>query len=150
MAKKTSNLKYYESVARRKSAVARVRFYILNKEKEVDVKGLIIKKGEIFINSKLYSAYFAQKAYQEMLLKPLNLTSNMDRFAISIVVKGSGPNSQLDACALGIAKALEVSDKELRVPLKKEGLLSTDSRVRERRKVGTGGKARRQKQSPKR
>ena len=150
MAKKTTNIKYYESVGRRKSAIARVRLYILNKEKEIDVKGIVIKKGEIKVNGRIHSDYFPTPGYQKACVQPLEIADSMDRFAVSIQVKGSGQNSQLDATVLGIARALEIADKELRAPLKKAGMLTTDSRVRERRKVGTGGKSRRQKQSPKR
>jgi len=150
MAKKTSNIKYYEAIGRRKSAVSRVRFYILNKEKEIDLKGTVIKKGEIKVNGKNFTEYFPTFVAQKACVEPLELTENKDRFAISVLVKGSGVNSQLDATILGIARALELSDKELRPPLKKAGMLTADARVRERRKVGTGGKARRQKQSPKR
>lgn len=150
MAKKTTNLKYYEAVGRRKTAIARVRLYILNKEKEVELKGLKIKKGEIVVNKKPAAEYFSILLKENLYKKPLELTNNIDRFAITVMVKGGGVNSQLEAMILGIAKAIEESDKTLRPILKKEGLLTRDSRIRERRKVGTGGRARRQKQSPKR
>lgn len=151
MPKKVKNLQYYEAVGRRKSAVARVRLFLTGKEKSATVGGIKIKAGEIFVNKKPIANFFGSVAEREQYLQPLKLTNNSDRFAISVLVKGGGESGQLDAIVSGISRALEVLDKESYRPLlKKQGLLTRDSRIRERRKVGTGGKARRQKQSPKR
>lgn len=143
MAKKISTIQYYEAVGRRKSAVARVRLYVVGKSGSVSVNGVNIKKGEIVINKK--------SVKEDSLLEPLKLTENGDRFAISVLVKGGGKSGQLDAVIHGLSRAIEKVDKDqYRNTLKKAGLLKRDSRVKERRKVGRGGKARRQKQSPKR
>jgi small subunit ribosomal protein S9 len=150
MPKKLSRLKYYEAIGRRKSAVARVRLYIIAKQKEVNISGLIVKKGEIFVNKKIISEYFPDEAAKNQYIKPLKLSDNLDRFAISVQVKGGGKNGQLNAVILGISRALEIVDKSYRSILKKKGLLTRDARIRERRKIGTGGRARRKKQSPKR
>ncbi len=151
MATKTKNLKYYEGVGRRKEAVARVRLYITGKEKIVTVNGNKIKAGEIYLNSKPIANSFARPQDKARFLYPLKLTNNEERFAVSVVVYGGGKNGQLDAIVHGMARALEKTDKEANRPtLKKNHLLTRDDRTRERRKVGTGGKARRQKQSPKR
>ena len=75
----------------------------------------------------------------------------MGKYYVTVKVVGGGKKGQLGATVHGIARALAKLDADtLRAPLKKAGLLTRDSRVRERRKVGTGGKARRKKQSPKR
>ncbi len=150
MVKKTSNLKYYEAVGRRKSAVARIRLYLLVKEKEVDVKGLKIKKGEFFVNGKMINQYFKGEPLKMVYERPLVITDNKDRFAISAKIVGGGLSGQIDALVLALSRALDKSDKEYKKLLKSEKLLSVDSRIREKRKVGTGGKARRKKQSPKR
>jgi small subunit ribosomal protein S9 len=150
MAKKTSKLKYYEAVGRRKSAIAKVRFYIITKEKEINVSGTKIKKGEIYINKKKIEDYFPRKVEENKYIIPFKLTDSLNRFAVSIHVKGGGKNGQLEAILLGISRALVLVNKDFRPVLKKNGLLTRDARVRERRKVGTGGKARRKKQSPKR
>ena len=64
---------------------------------------------------------------------------------------GGGKKGQLGAVTHGMARAFDKLDREkFRPELKKAGLLTRDSRTRERRKIGTGGKARRKKQSPKR
>jgi len=151
MAKKTKNINYYEAVGRRKQSVARVRLYLLKKGREILVNKLNIKAGEIYINGKSLEKS-ALKSYEKNFLSlPLTLTKNQDRFAISILVSGGGTTGQLDAMVHGIARALEIVDKEAYRPtLKANGLLTRDPRKKETRKVGTGGKARRMKQSPKR
>ena len=151
MAKKIKNLSYYEAVGRRKQSVARVRLYLPKKGGEVLVNKLGIKAGEIYINGKSLEKR-ALKSYEKNFLSlPLTLTKNQDRFAVSILVSGGGTTGQLDAMVHGIARALEIVDKEAYRPmLKTNGLLTRDPRKKETRKVGTGGKARRMKQSPKR
>lgn len=150
MAKKTSDLKYYEGVGRRKSAVARVRLYISAKEAEVTIGESKIKKGDIFVNRIPIEKYFVGKTAKKIYDEPFELTEARERFAVSVVVKGGGKSGQLGATVHGLARALERTSKEYRSVLKKEKLLTRDARVKERRKVGTGGKARRKKQSPKR
>jgi small subunit ribosomal protein S9 len=79
------------------------------------------------------------------------LTSQDNKFAVAIKVSGGGKMGQLDSAVLGIARALDKIDKEnFHSALKKKGMFNRDPRVRERRKVGMGGKSRRRKQSPKR
>lgn len=150
MPKKITQKKYYEAVGRRKSATARVRLYITGKEAEVAIKDFKVKTGEIVVNGRPIVDFFPGDVKKEKYMTPLTLTKNADRFAVSVQIRGGGINGQLDAMILGISRALELTDKELRTPLKQQGLLTRDSRVKERRKVGTGGKARRKKQSPKR
>jgi len=150
MPRKTKNLKYYEGIGRRKSAVARVRLYILGKDKEVNIDGFKIKEGEIFINKKPISDYFSSLVEKNFYLLPIKITNNINRFAISIKVKGGGKRGQLEAITHGIARALLLVDEANKKILKPTGFLTRDQREKQRRKVGTGGKARRKKQSPKR
>jgi len=150
MPKKTKNLQYYEGIGRRKSAVARVRLYILGKDRVINTEGLKIKAGEIFVNKKPIGDYFPSLIEKNLYLMPLRITDNIDRFAISIKVNGGGKNGQLEAITHGIARALLLIDEANKKILKPTGLLTRDQRKKQRRKVGTGGKARRKKQSPKR
>ncbi|KKQ23604.1 MAG: 30S ribosomal protein S9 [Candidatus Roizmanbacteria bacterium GW2011_GWC2_37_13] len=149
MVKKTKNLEFYEGIGRRKQAVARVRLYLMGKNKEITVGHTKIKLGEIYINNntfeKVYSRY-----HREFIFSPLKLTGNENRFAISIKTSGGGKNGQLEAIVHGISRSLSKVDENYRSALKKNGFLTRDPRKKERRKVGTGGKARRAKQSPKR
>lgn len=151
MVKKIKNVLYYEGVGRRKTSVAIVRLYIPGKDKTVMVGDTKMKEGEIWANKKKIEEMFPALHQKVQYLKPLKLVQADDRFAVSITVSGGGINGQLDAISHGMARALEKSDKETMRPLlKKELLLKRDPRARQRRKVGTGGKARRAKQSPKR
>lgn len=151
MATKKKDVQYYEAVGRRKESVARVRLHIVStKEKVVTLKDKKMNKGDIVVNEKSFDAYFPLLADRNRILQPLELATSLDRFVITIKVNGGGPQGQVDAVVLGIARALCKTDETYREVLKPAGLLTRDPRIRERRKVGTGGKARRQKQSPKR
>lgn len=150
MAKKAKELQYYEAVGRRKESVARVRLHIATASKPATYKGEKVNMGEVLINSKSLTEYFGTEALRRNALQPLRLTNNENRFATTIIVRGGGTKGQLEAIVLGVSRALCKVDEELRPVLKENGLLTRDPRAKERRKVGTGGKARRQKQSPKR
>jgi len=150
MPKKAKEIRYYQAVGRRKESVAIVRLYIVGKNESVDVDNLKIKRGEIFVNGKPIESIFNSLDERTIYLRPLKLTKNQDRFAISIKVSGSGRTSWLGAISLGMARALVLADPNVKPILRQNGLLTRDPRTRERRKVGTGGKARREKQSPKR
>lgn len=124
------------AVGRRKESVARVRLYS--------------ESGEHLINNQTLEKYFPGKTSSILFSRPFRAIGVEGKYRISAKVKGGGKVSQLSAILLGIARALSESDKSLRPALKREGLLTRDPRARERRKVGTGGRARRKKQSPKR
>ena len=120
---------YTFTVGRRKTSSARVRLF----------KGA----GENTINDK--------KINGSLVDKPFKVADCVGKFYFSAVVVGGGKVSQLQAVVHGVSRALVKLDPEkYRIPLKKEGLLMRDPRERQRRMVGTGGKARRKKQSPKR
>ncbi len=126
-----TNKNYTFAVGRRKSASARVRLF----------KG----SGENMINGKKIIAYL------EQLNKPFKLTDTTDKYYFTAVVAGGGKEGQIEAIVHGISRALiKINPEKFRSVLKKANLLTRDSRVRLRRMVGTGGKARRKKQSPKR
>ena len=151
MVKKKKDLEYYEGIGRRKLAVARVRLFIINKNNAVTVGGKKLSKGDVVINGKMLADTYTSDAFKKRFNQPFELTSNVDRFATSILVSGGGPNGQLEAIIHGVSRALVVADPDTyKNILRESGLLTRDPRTRERRKVGTGGKARRQKQSPKR
>ncbi len=150
MLKKQSNKKhYFEGIGRRKEAVCRLRLYISDKG-EIKVKETTIKKGEIFVNGLPIEAYFPGKLNKSLYLQPFILTNSENRFAVSAHISGGGVKGQLLAFRLASARALEKANADYREILKQRGLLSVDSRVKERRKAGYAGKARKKRQSPKR
>ncbi len=149
MAKTTSTKQYILSVGRRREAVARVRLHTPNVK--VTYGGVELKKGDIFVNEKPINEYFKFFAYAPTYNKLLVETDSSGKFTFTIKVAGGGPSGQLDAVVLGMARALDKMDREkYHKLLRDKGYLTRDARIRERRKVGMGGKARRKKQSPKR
>jgi small subunit ribosomal protein S9 len=151
MAKKEKNIQYYEATGRRKEAIARVRLYIATKAKDVTIKGVKVGQGQIMVNEKPVEQYAPNAYDKQRILKPLLMTNNDARFAVTIKTVGGGKNGQIEAIAHGISRALCLVDsEEYRPTLKSHGMLKRDPRARQRRMVGTGGKARRAKQSPKR
>jgi len=137
MPRKKAKKNYIYAVGRRRTASARVRLY----------RG----KEENLVNDILIGKYFPGDAMRTKWQLPFKLTDTLGKYYVTVKVSGGGKNGQLDAVVHGISRALCLakSDK-FRESLKKAGLLTRDSRKRERRKVGTGGRARHQKQSPKR
>lgn len=146
----STNKDFIYAVGRRKAAVARVRLYKTIKD------GLLwgeekIEKGKVIVNEKPVGSYFSGEVMTAFFKEPFVATNTLDKYAVTIRVAGGGLKGQLEAALLGISRALSEIDREkFRPILKRKGMLTRDARVRERRKVGTGGKARRQKQSPKR
>lgn len=141
---------YIAAVGRRREAVARVRLY-----KEVPEPIVFgdkqVSKGQIYVNEIPAEEYFPGAVAKAAFLQPLQVTNTLATFAITAKVVGGGKFGQLDAVIHGLSRALSAYDTEkFRPILKKRGFLTRDARIRERRKVGTGGKARRKKQSPKR
>ncbi len=127
---------YFKGVGRRKAAVARV--------------WLKLGKGEILVNEKPMIEYFAYLSNHKVLEEPLRVVNRIGQISGTVKVSGGGAKSQADAVIHGISRALVNLDETLRSPLAKRSLLTRDSRVKERRKYGLAGKARKQKQSPKR
>lgn len=147
--KKNSTKDYIMTVGRRKSAVARVRLY--PSTRKIMVKDIEAVKGDVIVNDMPIKDYFRFEAFPPKLNKFLKAMSAESKFIFTVKVSGGGLASQLDAMVHGMGRALDKQDTDTYHPLLKAGgYLTRDARVRERRKVGTGGKARRKKQSPKR
>ena len=127
--------KYIEGIGRRKAAVARVRLY----------EG----SGNFVVNEKSVEQYFTHTDDMANVLAPLNLANAREKFTVSVHVKGGGTAGQSDAVAHGLARALLKSDENLHAPLRKNGFLTRDARVKERKKPGLK-RARKAKQYTKR
>ncbi|MHC5653825.1 30S ribosomal protein S9 [Stappia sp.] len=105
--------------------------------------------GKITVNKKDYVAYFARPVLQMILRQPIMLTNRDGQYDVIATVSGGGLSGQAGALRHGISKALTYYEPELRGLLKKEGFLTRDSRVVERKKYGRR-KARRSFQFSKR
>ncbi len=123
------------TVGRRKTAVARA----------------FVKPGtgKITINDRPFESYFTIEEHRNDMLKPLAVTDNIGKFDIKVNVKGGGVSGQVGAVRLAIARAMVEYDENLRPILRKEGLLTRDPRMVERKKYGRR-KARRRFQFSKR
>lgn len=93
-------------------------------------------KGEISINSRELKAYFPFEIYQTIVKQPLVAVEEDGKFDIKVNVTGGGYKGQAEAIRLGIARALVEINPEHRPPLKKEGFLTRDPRMVERKKPG--------------
>jgi small subunit ribosomal protein S9 len=116
------NQQYYAGTGRRKSAVARVR--------------LTPGTGAIVINGKPLEEVFNRPSHQTLILKPFRVTENQDKFNAQVKVAGGGVSGWAGAIAHGIARAMLKVDENLKKPLRQNGLLTRDSRVKERKKYG--------------
>jgi len=110
---------------RRKSSVARVR----------------VRPGEgrIAINKRSLEDYFPREQQRNAVLAPLEKTGKRGDVDVIIRVHGGGITGQADACKLGIARALMSYDSQLEEALRDSGLLTRDSRMKERKKYGLRG-----------
>ncbi len=112
----------YWTVGRRKGAIARIK--------------LVTGKGDITINDQPLEKVAPHALQKAKVVAPLVVSDRLTSFDISIRVNGGGTVAQLDAMALGIARALLQYDKMLRPTLRQAGLLTRDARVKERKKYG--------------
>jgi small subunit ribosomal protein S9 len=116
------NQQYYAGTGRRKTSVARVR--------------LTPGTGAVVINGRPLEEVFNRPVHQTLVLKPFRVTENQDKFNAQIKVAGGGISGWAGAIAHGIARALVHLDENLKKPLRQNGLLTRDSRVKERKKYG--------------
>jgi len=107
---------------RRKNAIARVR--------------LVSGSGKIVINKKELDEYFDYDTLKVIVREPLTVTETLDKYDVFVNVNGGGYTGQAGAIRHGIARALIDADEELRPVLKKEGFLTRDQRMKERKKYG--------------
>ena len=122
--------KLYQGTGHRKSSIAKVR--------------MISGKGNITINGRNVNEYFPFPTLVMDLKQPLVFTNTEDKFDIDVVVKGGGFSGQAGATRLGITRALleydkntdPTSDSSFRKILKAKGMITRDSRIKERKKPG--------------
>lgn len=115
--------KYFNAIGRRKTAVARIRLYENG-------------KNQITVNEKDYRDYFQTESMQSKVRESLDKMKITDKFDISVIAKGGGLDSQAEAVSHGIARALIKFNETYKKRLRKEGLLTRDSRMKERKKPG--------------
>ncbi|MEG1990421.1 MAG: 30S ribosomal protein S9 [Clostridia bacterium] len=118
MAKK----EFIYATGKRKSSIARVN--------------IIPGTGKITVNKKDMNEVFSLETLKAIILKPFKVANMMEKYDVEATVHGGGFAGQAGAIAHGIAKALSTTDLDTRTVLKRNGLLTRDSRVKERHKYG--------------
>ena len=113
------------ATGRRKTSVARIRMFP--------------GSGKIDINGRSFEDYFPTSALQSAVLQPLQAAKVINAYDLSINASGGGPTGQAGAARLAVARALLQVDANLRAPLKADGLLRRDPRMKERKKSGQPG-----------
>jgi len=129
---------------------AQGRAYATGKRKDA-VARVWLKPGSgtITVNGRALDVYFARPVLRMLLQQPVALVNRVGQYDVVVTVHGGGLSGQAGAVRHGISKALTYYEPELRGPLKKEGFLTRDQRVVERKKYGRK-KARRSFQFSKR
>lgn len=113
---------YFYGTGRRKTAIARVK--------------LIPGNGAIIINGIPYEEYYNRPESRRRILQPLVATESMGKYNVIVKVEGGGVSSQGGAVSHGIARALVQVDEKSKTSLRQNGLLTRDSRAKERKKPG--------------
>lgn len=118
----TKSKERFYGTGRRKKSVARVY--------------LTIGKGDIIINKRSLDDYVGLDTLKKIINQPFVATNTVGKYDVLVNVFGGGTTGQAGAIRHGIARALLNVDKEFRKPLKKEGYLTRDPRMKERKKYG--------------
>lgn len=113
------------ATGRRKTAIARV--------------WITPGSGKLAVNKMDLSEYFGNIFFEFKVAKPFVVTETLEQFDVQATVKGGGKSAQVDALVHGIARALQELNPEMRLPLKRAGLLTRDQRAKERKKYGQRG-----------
>ena len=112
----------FQAIGRRKTSVARIM--------------LISGEGRMRINGRTLEDYFPRPTHRIIIMKPLELTKTKDIYDIKANVSGGGSTGQAEAIKHGLARALVLADNSFKDILKKNGFLTRDSRMKERKKYG--------------
>ena len=129
---------------------AQGRAYATGKRKDAVARVWIRPgSGKVVVNERPVEVYFARPVLRLIVQQPLQVASRVDQYDITVTVAGGGLSGQAGAVRHGLSKALTYYEPDLRGPLKKEGFLTRDARVVERKKYGRK-KARRSFQFSKR
>ena len=117
-----AELATYRGTGKRKTSVARV----------------ILRPGDgaTWFNGRTIEQYFPRPVHRQTALAPLEVAEAASTYDLRVRVAGGGPSGQAGAIRHGIARALVEADPEMRIPLKRQGFLTRDARIVERKKAG--------------
>lgn len=115
--------RYFEAIGRRKTSVARVRLFTRGEK-------------QFLVNKKPYQEYFSTEEDRQNATASLRKMKCLDKFRVTVIVRGGGRNSQAEAVRHGTARALVNFNNNFKKRLRKVGYLTRDPRMRERKKFG--------------
>jgi small subunit ribosomal protein S9 len=118
--------------------MSEVAQYLGTGKRKTSVARVILRPGDgkTWINGRSLEEYFARPGHRKMVTAPLEVASALGTYDLRVRVHGGGISGQAGAVRHGIARALVEADPELRVPLKRQGFLTRDARIVERKKAG--------------
>ena len=123
MVQATTQEEYFYGTGKRKTSIAKVRLYLDD-------------GGPILVNGKPMDEYFNWAPWQKTITSPFEVTETGNRFRVVVGVQGGGVHSQAQAIRHGIARALVVYDSALKPPLRRNGFITRDARIKESKKYG--------------
>jgi small subunit ribosomal protein S9 len=118
--------------------VSEIAQYLGTGKRKTSVARVILRPGDgkTWINGRALEDYFARPGHRRMVLAPLDVAGATGTYDLRVRVHGGGISGQAGAVRHGVARALVEADPELRVPLKRQGFLTRDARIVERKKAG--------------
>ncbi len=119
----TDQEQYYYGTGKRKTSIAKVRLYLDD-------------GGPTIVNGKPVDEYFGWRPWRDIINEPFRVAEMANRFRVMVRVVGGGVHSQAEAIRHGIARALVAYDAELKVGLRRNGLITRDARIKESKKYG--------------
>lgn len=120
--------------------MATVQYYGTGKRKSSTARVYLVPgSGQFIINKREFKDFFSNETERTLIRQPLVITDYLGKFDVRATVDGGGTSGQAGAIRLGIARALLDFNSEFRAKLKRAGLLTRDSRIKERKKYGQKG-----------
>ena len=117
--------------------MAQVQFYGTGRRKKSIARVYLVPgDGKITVNNRDIDDYFDKETLKMIVRQPFDVTETLERFDVKAKVEGGGSTGQAGAIRMGIARALLIAEEGYRPPLKRNGFLTRDSRMKERRKYG--------------
>jgi small subunit ribosomal protein S9 len=118
--------------------MSQIAQYLGTGKRKTSVARVILRPGDgqTWINGRSLEEYFARPGHRKMVVSPLEVAGALGTYDLRVRVHGGGITGQAGAVRHGIARALVEADPELRVPLKRQGFLTRDARIVERKKAG--------------
>jgi small subunit ribosomal protein S9 len=118
--------------------MSQIAQYLGTGKRKTSVARVILRPGDggTWINGRTLEEYFPRAAHREAVFAPLRVAGALGTYDLRVRVHGGGISGQAGAIRHGIARALVEADPELRVSLKREGFLTRDARIVERKKAG--------------